>query len=154
MENIDVYDFLVRNITPYAGEADFLAGPSQNTACLWELAKKALKEERENQGCRAIDAETISTITSHQPGYLDQTREVIVGLQTDEPLKRAIKPFGGVNVVRNALKERGLDLPGRITEIFLYAQSHNDAVFAAYDSEVRAFRSKHILTGQIGRAHV
>ncbi len=146
-EKIDVYDFLVRNISPYAGEADFLSGPSKNTAYLWELAKKALKEERDNQGCRAIDPATISTITSHSPGYLDQAREVIVGLQTDEPLKRSIKPFGGVNVVRNALKERGLELPANVTEIFQYATSHNDAVFAAYDAEVRAFRSKHILTG-------
>jgi len=144
---IDVYDFLVRNITPYTGDAHFLSGPSAKTIHLWEVCKQALKEEHERNGCRAVDAERISTITSHKPGFIDQAHEIIVGLQTDEPLKRAIKPFGGIHVVQNALKERGVTLASSVEEVFKYAKSHNDAVFSAYDKEVRAYRSNHILTG-------
>ncbi|XAE59351.1 formate C-acetyltransferase [Termitidicoccus mucosus] len=146
-DDIDVYDFVVRNITPYTGDASFLAGPTGATTHLWELCKKALKEERDRNGLRDVDAATISTITSHKPGYLDREHEIIVGLQTDAPLKRAIKPFGGINVVKNALKERNIELAPAVIETFKYAKNHNDAVFSAYDTEVRAYRSKHILTG-------
>lgn len=90
---INVREFVYENITPYTGDASFLTGPTERTKQLWEKCSKLLKEERENNGCRAVDAETISTITSHQPGYIDQELETIVGLQTDEALKRAIKPF-------------------------------------------------------------
>ncbi len=144
---IDVYDFVVRNITPYEGGADFLCGPSENTSYLWKVCKNALKEERARNGCRAVDAETISTITSHAPGYLDKDYELIVGLQTDEPLKRPIKPFGGVKVVAGALQERGVALSPRVADIFRYAKNHNDAVFSAYDAEIRSYRSHHIVTG-------
>lgn len=144
---IDVYDFVVRNITPYTGDAGFLSGPTKSTSYLWEVCRNALAEERSRNGCRAVDAGTISTITSHKPGYIDQDHELIVGLQTDEPLKRAIKPFGGINVVKNALKERGIELSPAVVETFRYAKNHNDAVFSAYDGEVRAYRSKHIVTG-------
>ena len=109
--------------------------------------KKLLQEERDHNGVREIDNETISTITSHKPGYIQKDLEKIVGLQTDEPLKRAIKPFGGVRVVENALEERNLELPERVKDIFEYAKNHNDAVFSAYDKEVRMYRSKHIVTG-------
>ncbi|RRJ97352.1 formate C-acetyltransferase [Opitutaceae bacterium TAV4] len=144
---IDVYDFVVHNITPYTGDAGFLSGPTKSTSYLWEVCRNALKEERSRNGLRAVDPATISTITSHAPGYIDQDHEIIVGLQTDEPLKRAIKPFGGVNVVKNALKERGYELAPAVVETFKYAKNHNDAVFSAYDSEIRAYRSKHIVTG-------
>lgn len=145
--NIDVYDFVVRNITPYEGDASFLSGPTESTSYLWSVCKNALKEERTRNGCRAVDPETISSITSHAPGYLDKDHEIIVGLQTDEALKRSIKPFGGVKVVANALKERGETLAPKVLEIFQYAKNHNDAVFSAYDSEIRAYRSHHIVTG-------
>ena len=144
---IDVRTFVYDNITPYEGDASFLAGPTERTTQLWEEAKKFLKEERDNNGMRSADPETISTITSHKPGYIKQELETIVGLQTDEPLKRAIKPFGGVRVVENALKERGIELAPRVKDIFNYAKNHNDAVFSAYDSESRLYRSKHIVTG-------
>lgn len=144
---IDVRKFVYDNITPYEGDASFLAGPTERTVQLWEEAKKYLKEERDNNGMRSADPETISTITSHKPGYIKQELETIVGLQTDEPLKRAIKPFGGVRVVENALKERGIELAPRVKDIFNYAKNHNDAVFSAYDSESRLYRSKHIVTG-------
>ena len=144
---IDVRTFVYDNITPYEGDASFLAGPTERTIQLWEEAKKCLKEERDGSGLRSADPETISTITSHKPGYIKQELETIVGLQTDEPLKRAIKPFGGVRVVENALKERGLELSARVKDIFHYAKNHNDAVFSAYDAESRLYRSKHIVTG-------
>ena len=111
---IDVRTFVYDNITPYEGDASFLAGPTERTIQLWEEAKKCLKEERDGNGLRSADPETISTITSHKPGYIKQELETIVGLQTDEPLKRAIKPFGGVRVVENALKERGIELSARV----------------------------------------
>ena len=144
---IDVRTFVYDNITPYEGDASFLAGPTERTTQLWEEAKKCLKEERDGNGLRSADPETISTITSHKPGYIKQELETIVGLQTDEPLKRAIKPFGGVRVVENALKERGIELSARVKDIFHYAKNHNDAVFSAYDAESRLYRSKHIVTG-------
>jgi formate C-acetyltransferase len=143
----DVYDFVVRHITPYEGDAGFLCGPTEATSYLWNVCQNALKEERARNGCRAVDAETISSITSHGPGYIDKDYEIIVGLQTEEPLKRAIKPFGGVKVVANALKERGFALCPKVQEIFRYARNHNDAVFSAYDAEIRAYRSHHIVTG-------
>lgn len=96
---INVKQFVSEHITPYTGDATFLQGPTAKTRKLRELCKQALKEERDNNGCRSIDTETISTITSHKPGYISKDLEVIVGLQTDEPLKRAMKPFGGIRVV-------------------------------------------------------
>lgn len=93
------------------------------------------------------DTDTISTITAHDAGYINKHLEVIVGLQTDKPLKRGIKPFGGVRVVENALEEKGLDLSPRVKDIFHYAKNHNDAVFSVYDKECRLYRSKHIVTG-------
>ncbi len=145
--SVDVYDFIVRNLTPYDGGAEFLCGPTESTSYLWAVCKTFLDEERARNGCRAVDAETISSITSHGPGYIDRDHEIIVGLQTDEPLKRAIKPFGGIKVVANALRERGYELSPKVIEIFRYAKNHNDAVFGAYDAEVRSYRSSHLLTG-------
>lgn len=146
-DEINVQDFVSNNITPYLGDASFLCGPSKRTRYLWEVCKNALKEERDRKGCRAVDADTISSITSHKPGFIDRDHEVIVGLQTDELLKRSIKPFGGVKVVENAVKERGQELSPRVNDIFHYARNHNDAVFSAYDSEIRSYRSRHIITG-------
>ena len=144
---IDVRNYVRENITPYTGDDSFLAGPTEKTTKLWEKCLNALKEEQANGGCKDIDPETISTITSHAAGYIDKDLEVIVGLQTDELLKRAIKPFGGVRVVANALKEKGFELPERVADIFKYTQNHNDAVFSAYDKETRLYRSTHIITG-------
>ena len=143
---INVRQFVYDNITPYEGDASFLQGPTERTNKLMEEVKKYLKEERDNNGLRSADPSTISTITSHKPGYIDKDLETIVWLQTDEPLKRAIKPFGGVRVVEKALNERGMELDPRVKEIFKYAKNHNDAVFSAYDPEIRTYRSKHVLT--------
>lgn len=145
--SIDVYDFVVKNITPYEGRADFLSGPSEKTTRLWEACKKQLLIERQNNGCLAIDTETISSITAFGPGYIDKENETIVGLQTDMMLKRAMKPFGGIKLVENAVKEKGLEVSDRVIDIFNYAKNHNQAVFDAYDSEIKMYRSKHVLTG-------
>ncbi|POY37948.1 formate C-acetyltransferase [Solitalea longa] len=145
--SINVYDFVVKNIKPYTGDASFLKGPSPKTERLWDEAKKALLAERESNGCLAIDTETIATITAFRPGYIKQEDEVIVGLQTDQLLKRAMKPFGGIKLVESAVKERGLKVSDKVVEIFNYARDHNSSVFNAYDAEIRGFRSKHVLTG-------
>ena len=102
---INVTDFVKKNITPYEGDASFLAGPTERTKRIWDICLKAIAEERANHGVRAIDNHTVSTITSHKAGYIDRENELIVGLQTDELLKRAIKPFGGIKVVTKACKE-------------------------------------------------
>ncbi|GAB2763790.1 formate C-acetyltransferase [Salinimicrobium soli] len=146
-KKIDVRDFVLNNITPYYGDASFLKGASNRTKKLWKICLQAMKEERENGGCRAIDTETISGISSHGPGYINKDLEVIVGLQTDELLKRAMKPFGGYRVVEGAVTERGLQVSPRVTEIFQYTKDHNNAVFSAYDAEIRDYRSYGILTG-------
>ena len=144
--SINVRQFVYENITPYDGDASFLSGPTERTNRLMEEVKKYLKEERDNNGLRSADPSTISTITSHKPGYIDRDLETIVWLQTDEPLKRAIKPFGWVRVVEKALNERWIELDSKVKEIFKYAKNHNDAVFSAYDPEIRTYRSKHVLT--------
>lgn len=143
----DVRDFVTKNVTPYEGDASFLQGPTENTKKLWDLCLAGMKEERQNDGCRAIDTETISTVTSHKPGYIAKEFEKIVGLQTDMLLKRAMKPFGGIKMVRGAVEEKGQKVSERVEEVFQYAKNHNDAVFGAYDAEIRAYRSKHVVTG-------
>ncbi|WP_029036670.1 formate C-acetyltransferase [Salinimicrobium xinjiangense] len=146
-KRIDVRDFVTLNVTPYYGDASFLAGATERTKQLWQICIAAMKEERERNGCRAIDTETISGITSHGPGYINKELEVIMGLQTDELLKRAMKPFGGIRVVEGAVAEKGQQVTQRVKEIFDYTKDHNNAVFAAYDEEIRNYRSQGILTG-------
>lgn len=145
---IDVRDFISLNITPYEGDASFLQGPTERTQKIWSLCLDALQEERANNGVRSLDNKTISTITSHQAGYIDKDNELIVGLQTDELLKRAIKPFGGINVVEKACQENGMEIDERVKDIFKnYRKTHNDGVFDVYTEEVRTFRSLGFITG-------
>ena len=128
-KQINTRDFILQNMTPYEGDASFLLGPTENTKKLWEKASKLLSEETANGGILDIDTETISTITSHKPGYLDKDLEKIVGYQTDQPLKRAIKPFGGIRVVEAAAEENGYKVSKKVVEIFdEYRKSHNDGV--------------------------
>lgn len=146
--DINVRDFVSNNITPYEGDASFLQGPTNRTLLIWNKCLEALKEERENNGVRSLDSETVSTIISHKAGYIDKENELIVGLQTDELLRRAIKPFGGINVVAKACKENGVDVDQKVKDIFThYRKTHNDGVFDVYTDEIRSFRSLGFLTG-------
>ncbi len=147
-KEINVTDFVKKNITPYEGDASFLAGPTDRTKHIWNLCMKAIQEERANNGVRSLDNKTVSTITSHPAGYIDKENELIVGLQTDELLKRAIKPFGGINVVSKACRENGVEVDEKVKDIFThYRKTHNDGVFDVYTEEIRSFRSLGFLTG-------
>jgi formate C-acetyltransferase len=147
-KEINLRDFILTNITPYEGDATFLSGPSERTKRIWDICLKGILEERANNGVRSIDATTVSTITSHAAGYIDRENELIVGLQTDELLRRAIKPFGGIQVVAKACSENGVELDPKVFETFTkFAKTHNDGVFDAYTEEIRLYRSLGFLTG-------
>ncbi|MBQ8364906.1 MAG: formate C-acetyltransferase [Bacteroidaceae bacterium] len=147
-KEINVSDFVHENITPYEGDASFLVGPTERTKKIWDKCLEALAEERANNGVRSLDNVTVSTITSHKAGYIDKENELIVGLQTDELLKRAIKPFGGIKVVEKACRENGVEVDDKVKEIFYhYRKTHNDGVFDAYTDEIRMYRSLGFLTG-------
>jgi formate C-acetyltransferase len=147
-KEINVRDFVIKNITPYYGNQDFLVGPSVKTDKLWDICKAGVKEERLNNGVKDIDTETISGVDSFEAGYIDKENETIVGLQTNELLKRAMKPFGGYKVVQKALSEHGLAPSDSVDELFSkYVKTHNDGVFSAYTSEIKKFRSLGFLTG-------
>ncbi len=147
-KEINVKDFVSKNITPYDGDASFLQGPTERTKRVWDVCLKAIEEERANNGLRSLDNKTVSTISSHKAGYIDKENELIVGLQTDELLKRAIKPFGGINVVARACHENGVEVDEKVKDIFThYRKTHNDGVFDVYTEEIRSFRSLGFLTG-------
>ena len=145
---INVRDFIQKNYTPYDGDGSFLAGPTERTEQLWAELSELLEKERQAPG-RVLDADTktISGITSHAAGYIDREKEVIVGLQTEKPLKRAIMPFGGLRTVEQSLEEHGYHLDPEVKKIFKYRHSHNERVFAVYTPEIRAARSAKLLTG-------
>lgn len=148
MSQINVRDFIFANLTPYDGDEKFLKGPTDKTTKLWEEAKKLLNEERKKGGVLDIDTKTISTITSHGPGYIDKELELIVGFQTDSPLKRSIKPFGGYRIVEEACEQNGYKLDPQVIELCQkYRKTHNDGVFSAYTDEMRNLRRSGIITG-------
>ncbi|MDA3853410.1 MAG: formate C-acetyltransferase [Bacteroidales bacterium] len=145
---INVRNFVLKNITPYAGDASFLLGPTPRTNKLWDICKAAMQEERDNNGVRAIDTSTVSKVSAFEPGYISKEDETIVGLQTDMLLKRAMKPYGGYKVVQKAVTEHGLEVDANIHDAFSkYVKTHNDGVFDAYTAEIRKFRSLGFLTG-------
>lgn len=145
---IDVRDFLFHNLIPYNGGPEFLKGSSGKTKKLWEICKVLLKKEFEAGGVLDIDTKTIATVTSHKPGYIKKDLEIIVGLQTDEPLKRAIKPFGGIKVVEQACENYGKKLDPKVIELFTkYLKSHNQGIFDTYSEEIRKYRSSGVITG-------
>jgi formate C-acetyltransferase len=147
VDHVDVRDFIQRNYTPYLGDSSFLAGPTARTTAMWDKLAAMFPEERE-KGVYDIDATTPSTITSHAPGYIDEANELVVGLQTDAPLKRAIMPNGGYRMVLTSLQTYGYEADPVVTEIFTkYRKTHNDGVFDVYPPNVRAARSSHIITG-------
>jgi len=147
VDHVDVRDFIQRNYTPYEGDASFLVGPTERTKGIWAKLSEMFPAERE-KGVYDVDASTPSTITSHAPGYIAKDDEVIVGLQTDAPLKRAIMPNGGWRMVQTSLQTYGYEAPQEIVDIFTkYRKTHNDGVFDVYPPSVRAARSSHIITG-------
>lgn len=143
---INVRDFIQRNYKPYDGDASFLEGTTENTEKLWEEVSKLMGKELE-KGILDTDTKVISTITSHEAGYIDEDLEQIVGLQTEKPLKRAIMPFGGLRVVKNSLTSYGYELDPETENIFNYRKTHNDGVFDAYTEEMKAARHSGIITG-------
>ncbi|WP_068109401.1 formate C-acetyltransferase [Tropicimonas marinistellae] len=145
--SVDVRGFIQANYTPYEGDAAFLAGPTTRTTGLWEDLGVLLKQERE-VGVLDVSADTPSTITAHDAGYIDKDRELIVGLQTDAPLKRAIMPNGGLRMVENGLKAFGFEPDATVHEVWTkYRKSHNQGVFDVYSPEIVACRKSGVITG-------
>jgi formate C-acetyltransferase len=146
-ETIDPRLFLQENYTPYDGDAGFLTGPTARTTALWAKLSAMFPQERE-RGVYDVDPHTPASITAHAPGYIDRDAELIVGLQTDAPLKRAIMPNGGWRVVETSLKTYGYDIDPQVEKIFTkYRKTHNDGVFDAYTAEIIAARRSHVITG-------
>ena len=145
-KEINVRDFIQQNYEPYDGDASFLAPATSRTQKIWKTLTDLFVEERKKG---VLDVSQIpSSITAHAPGYIDRDNEVIVGLQTEAPLKRAIMPNGGFRLVANALKTYGYEPDPHVVEAFTkYRKTHNDAVFDAYTADVRRCRSSHVLTG-------
>ncbi len=146
-DEVNVRDFIQKNYTPYEGDASFLEGPTEATTKLWDIVCDLSKKEREAGGVLKADTDIISTVDSHEPGYLAKDLEKIVGLQTDEPFKRALMPFGGIKMAIQANEMYGYEVSDRVKEIFSYRKTHNDGVFDAYTPEMMAARHAHILTG-------
>lgn len=147
-DEVNVRDFIQRNYTPYEGDGSFLAPATEATKKLWDIVCDLSKKEREAGGVLNADTKIVSTLTSHKPGYLDKDLEQIVGIQTDEPFKRSLQPFGGIKMAEQALESYGYKIDPEIDEIFhKYRKTHNDGVFDAYTPEMRLARTAHILTG-------
>ena len=146
-ERIDVRDFVQANHTPYEGDAAFLTGPTERTRQVWGRVSALFPEER-RRGVYDVDTATPASITAHVPGYICSDRELIVGLQTDAPLKRAIMPNGGLRMVEAGLAAYGYELDPSVREVFTrYRKTHNDGVFDAYTPEILRARRSHIITG-------
>ncbi|AJS57913.1 formate C-acetyltransferase [Paenibacillus sp. IHBB 10380] len=145
---INVNDFILTNINPYLGDESFLVGPTQNTTELWKIVSDLTKQERDNGGVLDVDVNTPATIVSHDPGYLDKDKEQIVGVQTDEPFKRSIQPLGGIRMMIDACEAYGFKLSDDVVKTFTdFRKTHNQGVFDAYTSDMRAARKAGIITG-------
>ena len=144
---INVRDFIQKNYKEYRGDASFLAGATERTSALMEKVQALFKLERQRGGVLDIDTETVSSLTNYAPGYVDRENELIVGLQTDAPLKRGVNPFGGIRMARQACAAYGYKLSDTIEEEFRYRTTHNDGVFRAYTEEMRLARRCHVITG-------
>ena len=145
---INVRDFIQKNYTPYEGDASFLTSPTEKTKKLWNEVLELYKKERENGGVLDISDDIASTISSHPAGYIDKDLEEIVGLQTEQPLKRAIMPNGGIRIVEKSCEAYGRTVDPDTAKVFHSARkTHNDGVFDVYTPDVRAARSSHLLTG-------
>ena len=146
-EEIDVRDFIQKNYTPYLGDQSFLEGPTDDTKSLWNKVDEMIQEEVRSKTIK-VDLERFSGIDNFAPGYIDKDRELIVGLQTDEPLKRIMNPYGGFRMVKNALEAYGMEMDPDLEQKFNeYRKTHNQGVFDAYTKEMRTVRSVGLLTG-------
>ena len=146
--SINVRNFIQLNYTPYTeGYNSFLSGPTKRTRLLMQKVQELYKQERQNGGVLEVDTETIATITGFKPGFIDKEQELIVGLQTDAPLKRSINPFGGMRMARQACEAYGYKVSDEIESKFKDRVTHNDGVFSAYTDEMRAARKCHVITG-------
>ena len=146
-DEINTADFIQKNYTPYTGDQSFLAGPTKRTERLMEDVNAMLKLEQDYGGVMDIDTYTVSTLTGYKPGYINKNLELIVGLQTDRPLKRGVNPFGGIRMARQACEAYGYELSEQIENYFKYKTTHNDGVYRVYTPEMRAARKAGILTG-------
>ena len=144
---INVRDFIQKNYTPYTGDASFLAPATERTNKLMAKFNGLLQLEHQFGGVLDVDTQTVSSLTSYKPGYLDKENELIVGLQTDRPLRRGVNPFGGINMTRKACQAYGYTLSPKVEEEFQYRTTHNDGVFRVYTDEIRAARHVGIITG-------
>ena len=146
-EEINVRNFIQTNYTPYEGDDGFLAGPTARTNEMMKKVQLLFALERQQGGVLDIDTATVSSLTSYSPGYIDKDNELIVGLQTNRPLKRGVNPFGGMRMVRNACEAYGYKLSPKVEEEFRFRTTHNDGVFRAYTDEMRQARKCHVITG-------
>ncbi len=144
---INVRDFILSNYCAYEGDDKFLEKPTKRTSLLMDKLQKLFKEERQKGGVLDVDTETVSSLTSYAPGYLDKDNEIIVGLQTDSPLRRGVNPFGGMRMAKQACEAYGYKLGDKIEEEFRFRTTHNDGVFRAYTDEMRLARKCHVITG-------
>lgn len=148
MNEVNTKDFIDTNITPYHGDEAFLQGATANTKALWDIVSSLSKQERDAGGVLDVDVNTPSTITSHAPGYLDQAKEQIVGVQGSAPFQRTIRPNGGVRMVITACKAYGFELPEEIVDLYTNVRkTHNQGVFDAYTADMRNARHTGIITG-------
>ncbi len=144
---INVRDFIQQNYKEYTGNASFLSGATKRTENMMKKLNDLFKLERQQGGVLDIDTTTVSSLTSYSPGYIDKENEIIVGMQTNRPLKRGVNPFGGMRMVRQACNAYGYKLSEQIEQEFKYRTTHNDGVFRAYTDEMRAARKCHVITG-------
>ncbi len=145
---IDVRDFIQTNYKEYKGDSSFAEkGPTKRTSDLMAKVQELFKKEREKGGVLDIDTDTVSSLTTYAPGYVDKDNEIIVGLQTDAPLKRGVNPFGGMRMARQACEAYGYKVGDKIENEFRYRTTHNDGVFRAYTNEMRLARRSHVITG-------
>ncbi|PAC93220.1 formate C-acetyltransferase [Bacillus licheniformis] len=147
-KEVNVRDFILSNFEPYQGDKSFLEPPTEATSALWDHVMDLTKKERENGGVLDMDTEIVSTITSHGPGYLNKDLEKVVGVQTDEPFKRSLQPFGGIRMAKQACESYGFKLNEEVERIFTdYRKTHNQGVFDAYTDEMKLARKVGIITG-------
>ena len=144
---INVRDFIQQNYAEYKGDESFLAGATERTNALMKKVQGLFTLERQFGGVLDIDTATVSSLKSYSPGYIDKENEIIVGLQTNRPLKRGVNPFGGMRMVRQACEAYGYKLSSKVEEEFTYRTTHNDGVFRAYTDEMRLARRSHVITG-------